>query len=441
MAVADIEPDLILLTEVIPKAQTNPLSVATLSIPGYTMYLNFCPDHSNLGKGGCRGICIFVSSSLQATEVCFPSCDFKEQLWIKIKLQGADQLLLGCIYRSPSADGHLSTKSLIDLLQTSSSSNFSHLVLAGDINMPQIEWTNSFSYAPDGHYTHSFIEALHECGLVQHVMNATRYRQGMRPSALDIILSNEAGLVQNLTYLPPLGNSDHVMLQFEVTCYTKRTDSDRVRLNFNKGDYGHLNKMIRETVWDVAEPSDIQQQYGIFRDTLSHLVASCIPPTCPRSKRRNIYINRDAMRLKRKKRRLWTAYIRSKDGISYSRYTRCKNDLRRLTRNLRKEFEMKLIANIKDNPRSFWNYASSRMKTKPGVENLRTVDGSLTSCDDEKAMVLNKFFSSVCTLEVEDHHPNPEAEIDYGGPILEDVDVTADLVRKKLTELRPSSAA
>ena len=84
---------------------------------------------------------------------------------------------------------------------------------------------------------------------------------------------------------------------------------------------------------------------------------------------------------------------------------------------------MKLIASIKDNPRSFWNYASSRMKTKPGVENLRTVDGSLTSCDDEKAMVLNKFFSSVCTLEVEDHHPNPGAEIDYGGPILEDVDV------------------
>ena len=156
--------------------------------------------------------------------------------------------------------------------------------------MPQIEWSNSFSHAPDWHYTHSFIEGLHECGLVQHVMNATRYRQGMRPSALDVILSNEAGLVQNLTYLPPLGNSDHVMLQFEVNCYTQRMVSDRVCLNYNKGDYDCLNKMIREAVWDVAESTNIQQQYGTSRDTPSDLVASCIPSACPRSKRRNIYI-------------------------------------------------------------------------------------------------------------------------------------------------------
>ena len=78
MMIADIEPDLILLTEVIPKAQTNPLPMAMLSIPGYAMYLNFCPDHSNLGRGGCRGICTFVSLKLQATEVSFPSCQFKE---------------------------------------------------------------------------------------------------------------------------------------------------------------------------------------------------------------------------------------------------------------------------------------------------------------------------------------------------------------------------
>ena len=102
MMIADDEPDLILLSEVIPKAQVNPISPAILSLPNYTMYLNFDPGLSNLGRRGIRGIAIFVGTKWQATEVFFPNCSFKEQLWIKIPLKRSDQLLIGCIYRSPS---------------------------------------------------------------------------------------------------------------------------------------------------------------------------------------------------------------------------------------------------------------------------------------------------------------------------------------------------
>ena len=439
MAITEQEPDLILLTEVIPKAQVNPISPATLSLPGFRMYLNFQPGNDNLGRSGSRGICIFASLRLQTTEVSFPGCHFKEQLWIKIPLQGPDQLLIGCIYRSPSSNGHLSIKNLIELLQASSSSAFSHIVVAGDVNMPQIDWVDSFSHASDGHYTHSFIEGLHECGLTQHVMNATRFRQGVSPSTLDIILSNEIGLIQNLVYLPPIGNSDHVVLQFDISCYVHSTEPSRVRLNYNKGNFHHLNEMIRDTKWDFAESANMEQHYVSFRDTLSQITTSCIPPACPKNRRRNIYINREAMRLKKRKRKLWTVYVHSQDDISYARFVRCKNDLRRLTRTLRRDFEKNLIANIKENPKGFWNYARSRMKTRPGVENLRMEDGKLTACDEEKAVVLNQFFSSVCTLE--DQHKDTDPEIVYDGPMIEDVDITVSVVKKKLSELRPSSAA
>lgn len=50
MAITEQEPDLILLTEVIPKAQVNPISPATLSLPGFRMYLNFQPDTDNIGR-------------------------------------------------------------------------------------------------------------------------------------------------------------------------------------------------------------------------------------------------------------------------------------------------------------------------------------------------------------------------------------------------------
>ena len=35
--------------------------------------------------------------------------------------------------------------------------------------------------------------------------------------------------------------------------------------------------------------------------------------------------------LKKKEDKLWSAYINSRDDLSYARYVRCRNDLRRLT--------------------------------------------------------------------------------------------------------------
>ena len=87
---------------------------------------------------------------------------------------------------------------------------------------------------------------------------------------------------------------------------------------------------------------------------------------------------------------------------------------------------------------SFWNYARSRIRTRSGVENLRTEDGTLTACD-EKAVVLSQFFSSVCTPE--DQHKDTDTEMVYDGPMIEDVDITVRLAKKKLSELRLSSAA
>ena len=250
--------------------------------------------------------------------------------------------------------------------------------------MPQIEWATNFSHATDGHFSHCFIEGIQECGLVQHVTRATRVREGERPSTLDVILSNEEGLVQNLVYHPPIGNSDHIVLQFELTCYAPLTEKSSVRRNLNKGNYQLLNALIRETDWDAAAPLSLQQRYESLKETLDRLVVRCVPRACPKGKRRNIYITREAKRLIKQKKKLWAAYLRSQDDISHARFIRCKNDLRRLTRNLRKRFEQKLVAGIKEDPKGFWRYASSRMKTRTGVENLRLDNGELTTKDEEK---------------------------------------------------------
>ena len=110
------EPDILILTEVIPKAQLQPITLSKLTLPGYFIHANFDPDQANLGSSQMRGICIYTSHHLKAVEVHFPTAAFEEHLWISIDLCGSDRLLIGGIYCSPSSNIHVSTKSLCDLL-------------------------------------------------------------------------------------------------------------------------------------------------------------------------------------------------------------------------------------------------------------------------------------------------------------------------------------
>ena len=146
------------------------------------------------------------------------------------------------------------------------------------------------------------------------------------------------------------------------------------------------------------------------RDTLpsrscSTLVERSVPTAKPKSKKKNLYINHAAMKLKKRKRALWQEYKHSKDPICYALCVRCWNDLRGLTRKLRRDFEQSLACTVKANPKAFWRYVNSRMKTRSTIENLVDVDGTVASQDADKVRVLNGFFSSVFTAENASNSP------------------------------------
>ena len=92
-------PDIILISEMLPKAPNVAMSLSLFALPGYALYLNFDPENSN---SDIRGVGIFVNKRLKANQVSFNPTAFMDQVWISIRLQGSDTLLVGCIYHSPS---------------------------------------------------------------------------------------------------------------------------------------------------------------------------------------------------------------------------------------------------------------------------------------------------------------------------------------------------
>ena len=60
--------------------------------------------------------------------------------------------------------------------------------------------------------------------------------------------------------------------------------------------------------------------------------------------------------------------------------------------------ETNLVSNIAKYPRSFWRYVNSSLKARPNIDAIQRLDGSLASSDQEKAKLLNSYFSSVFNL-------------------------------------------
>ena len=434
--IADDPPDIIIITETIPKAQQAPLTLARVSIPGYTTYLNFDPDKENLGTSGIRGISIFITDGLHASEVTF-SPVFSEQLWLEFKLKDEDKLILGCIYRSPSGDQVQQieqTSKLCQLMKEVTDTNPSHLVMVGDFNYPEIDWTNGLSSAAHPHHTHDFISTTQECLLFQHVLEPTRFRHGQSPTLLDLILSNEDGMISELSYRPGLGESDHVCLEFRIECYAPAPKEEVQKLNINRGDYDKARTLLTESDWvkDMAN-LEFDDAFKMFANKLEEVLTECIPKSRAKHHRKNIYMTKEAMKQKKKKYHLWKKYTETQEYIDFVRFTRQRNELRSLTRKLQQEFEKKLAQEVKGNPKAFWKYAQSRLKTKTRIDDLEREDGSRATTGVEKAEEFNTFFSSVFTQE--DVEEIPTLDYEFPGSPLEDIQISPDLIMKKLKKL------
>ena len=64
-----------------------------------------------------------------------------------------------------------------------------------------------------------------------------------------------------------------------------------------------------------------------------------------------------------------------------------------------RDFERQIARETKANPKAFYKYARSKMKTCSAVADLERLDGTMTETGVDKAEVLNTFITSVFTIE------------------------------------------
>lgn len=439
MHIANRQIDIIVICEVIPKAQILPMARVTLTLDGFTEYLNFDPEAYELGKSGLRGVAVYVRSHLHVQELK-PFGRYKEQIWLRIEVSGRDYLLLGGLYRSPSAHLQASTQELLGVIQEAVSSNPPHLLICGDFNTKHIDWEKEYCTSGVDSASQQFLEGIQSMYLFQHVVKPTRYREGQTPHILDLVLSNEEGMVSEIEYLPGLGSSDHVSLHFVLNCGVGRSEEtvNAASLNWHRADLELMRqRIIQADLVTKIRGKGVQQAWDTVESALSIIIAEGVPARRP-SKKKHIYINRVALSLRRKKERLWKRYLQTKQEADFSLYATASNKLRKLTRKLKYNFEKSIAESCKVDVKRFWNYANRRLKTKSGIETLNLEGGGIAKTDAEKVEALSKFFESTFTREDVTNVPTLP---DVGnGMIMDEITITKDQVISKLKSLNPNKA-
>lgn len=427
-------PDLICIVEIKPK-HGEALSQEALLLPGYKS-----PWH-NLGEEG-RGIAVWVRMGVNITTAdmsVIKDNGFIESMWMELPSNSKSRspCIIGCVYRSPSS-GEGNALQLNQLIQQICDKRESVLIF-GDFNYPSINW-DDMDATGVRRIDKLFHVTVLDNFLFQHVDQPTRYRHGQNPTLDDLVLSSDPDLIKDIQYLHPLGKSDHVCISMKVIAEPVQEENKAaVRYMYNRGNYDEIRKNLGMVNWeDRLSCVNSNEAWKIFKTLLHGEVEANIPKSKPivGKGKKMPYVDKETFIKRRAKNRAWCRYVNDRTEENFSVFKNERNDLRRMTREKKADFESKLATEVRDNPKAFWNYSRSQRKQQDDIPKLVDKDGVIIETDNQKAEALNKQFCSVFVNEPADNVPEQEIPRTTMQPI----NVEISDVEKRLSELNPNKS-
>ena len=381
-----------------------------------------------------------MKDSLQYTRILEYEELFSPSVFCKVELSKEKSFLVGVVYRSPSLDDDGNDKLINQLHHVYSQSKKSgdKFVLLGDFNLLDIDWNEMSCNKNIEHLSSRFLEFSMLDGMTQFVTHPTHHRTTQTPTLIDLILSNVPTLVHNVNYLPPLGMSHHSVLTCDLNYKRPTHDSSSVlKYQVDKRDYDAMRESFSKIDWD--EKLNPECDVDTWWSTIDSIIDANVDKHVPTKRYRQNVFKRsftapvtliERVRLKRK---AFKTYKKFPTVENYNTYVKYRNQVKWQTRKAKRAREAKVASDAKKNPKAFFQYVASKIKSRESISNLTKKDGTLTEDDEGKARVLSDFFGSVFTKEDLNNvpvfnHPNVS--------ILSSITISQDAVRKSLKALK-----
>jgi len=338
---------------------------------------------------------------------------------------------VGICYRTPS-DGIYGTGNH-DLLRNvinELGGTKKHFMLMGDFNYRFLQWppSDSGSAAVEAH---CFYQTLEDNFLSQHVDFCTR-----DDAILDWVITDEPHMVDSMSDLGLFTGSDHKSLYWKLEIRTMVEPVIRRSLDYAKADVDSMIRALKPLDWyNLLDELSVEDSWNLFKDKIETVEQQFIPVKRSTTKtQKPVWMTLAAYKAVRQRRQVYSKYKNTR----HPAYLRAAKRAKLLVNEARRLFEEKLAQNIKDDRKSFFAFARSKSKSKVSTGSLYDSNGELVNDSKVKVEMLNDFFCSVFTREDEAAMPLINT---LTQDKLMDVDVTVDLVYRKLCSLKTDKSA
>src|SRR6267154_3383936 len=349
-------------------------------------------------------------------------------MWCSINCN-SENTLIGVCYRAPDSS-EINDKALYSLLNRVKNQRG---VVLGDFNYPEINWSQYDSLDA----AHPFIECIGNNFLSQLVEEPTRGK-----NFLDLVLSSDDSIVQNLQVGEPFESSDHQVIRLELVCKKRALEKNLKIYDYFKADYNEIRKYAKSLNWDSINESDINGVDEIWSKIKLNLmdIRDKFINVKKKSKNKCKWVTKRVTRFRNAKKKAWNNYINSgKDSLLYEVYKKKLKVSMNENKTAKHNFEEKLANNIKNDSNSFYAYVGSKKRANNKVGPLRDNCKNILNSNVENANLLNTYFSSVFTLENLNSIPTP-IEVFSGNDdqALTNIHITEDIVFGKLNKINVS---
>ena len=417
-------------------------------IPGYTLHTNISEDKD------IRGVVIYVRSNLKSDTVVIPDSAFKDQVSVSISLKNSS-ILVQCIYRSGSKDKAAAMDGELHKLITSTSNleEYTQKIIVGDFNHNQVLWTPE-PVIPDNLPPNSseavFVDCIHDTLMSQHVSEPTRYRSDKdtgelinQPTIDDLIFSTHETDIDDLTYEPSFGKSDHIKLCCTLNCLGEIpaiTVNPKKIYKYDKAKYENIRQDLDINWEELFKNRNVQDCMDLFEQKYADTVKKHVPIVEPGSQRyRPPWMTKGTLKKCKRKHSLWIRYLSTKQSTDYVNYTKIRNIVTHSIMKDRKEYEKTIARQCRTNPKAVRNYMKRSQKMRANIPNLKQKNGQLTKCNEEIAETLATQYHDVFTVENTEVLPSIPLKTLITNPLKTYV-VSKEKVTKLLKELIPTKA-
>ena len=316
--------------------------------------------------------------------------------------------------------------------------------MLGDFNLPTLRWDMDGDLV-DGYVSprdRSFLEAFQEAGLTQVVYEPTLVTSG---NTLDIILVSNTEIVGDVDLLAPLPHCYHcpVLIDIYISCMSADPQNSWARL-WHKGNFRAVAQEIGGTCWELLfEGLDADQCYNLFLDKYFELIELYVP--LKQFTQPSRWNTRPPRSLLRRRKTAWMEYLDTRRTVgrlhqlsldAWAEYSRINLEYRAFSINSQKEYELKLIQALDENPKLFHSYLRRKKKGTPPIGPLKQ-NGNVILEPLGMSGIFAQYFGSIFN----DQMPNHVEPHHHSSSTMHPLTIVLSEVHRVLAGLDVSSAA